>query len=40
MLVCLFVREAIPCVQTGKVDKLELFLHLIGGFMLRGLLES
>jgi hypothetical protein len=37
-LVCLSVREAIRCVQPGNESKLELSLHLIGGFMLRGLL--
>jgi hypothetical protein len=40
MFACLSVREAIPCVQPGKVDKLELFLHLIGGLISRGLQES
>jgi hypothetical protein len=40
MRACLSVREATPCLPLGKVDKLELFLHLIGGFMSRGLLES
>ena len=38
MLVCLSIREAIRRVQPGKESKLELSLHLIGGFMLRGLL--
>ena len=37
-LVCLSIREAIRCVQPGNESKLELSLHLIGGFMLRGLL--
>ena len=37
-LVCLSIREAIRCAQPGNESKLELSLHLIGGFMLRGLL--